>query len=105
MELHNIFVATPEQKQAFYKPFHQIVGIWLFGLWIHVQKLPERCWPDSKFVHKFASSDIIKSVVVIATVIVVHLLLRDTMKLAESHRTNVIQLKQNNISIIPHQNQ
>ena len=71
LELHNIFVATPEQKKTFYGPFHQIVGIWLIGLWIHVQKIPERCFPDSKFVHKFLSSDILKSIVVISTVLVV----------------------------------
>jgi hypothetical protein len=86
LELHNIFVATPEQKRTFYGPFHHIIGIWLVGLWVHVQKIPERCVPDSKFVHKFCSSDVLKSIVVVTTVIVVQLLLRDTMKLAENHR-------------------
>ena len=36
MELHHFLVATPEQKTVFYKPFHQIMGIWLLGLWINI---------------------------------------------------------------------
>lgn len=86
LELHNIFVATPDQKRIFYNPFHKMIGIWLFGLWIHVQKLPERCFPDSRFVHKFLSSDILKSIIVIGAIFIIQFLLRDTMKLAENHR-------------------
>jgi hypothetical protein len=36
LELHNLLVATPQQKQTFYKPFHMMLGIWIFALWLNL---------------------------------------------------------------------
>ena len=83
LELHYSFAATEEQKKVFYKSFHQILGIWLLGLWIGIQKLPEVFFPNTKFIHKFMSSDIIKSSIVIFALLTVHYLIRDAMMLSE----------------------
>lgn len=79
LELHNLLVATPEQKQVFYKPFHIMLGIWIFALWLHVQKMPERFFPETPFIQKYMSSDIIKGAVIAASIIVMNLLLKDAL--------------------------
>lgn len=83
LELHYSLAATIEQKQVFYKNFHQILAIWLLGLWIGIQKLPEVFLPNTKFIHKFLSSDIIKSSITIFTLLTIHYLIRDAMMLNE----------------------
>jgi hypothetical protein len=92
LELHYSFAATNEQKEVFYKSFHQILGIWLLGLWIGIQKLPEVFFPNTKFIHKFMSSDIIKSSIVIFALLTVHYLIRDAMMLNEHPVLHTAQL-------------
>ena len=84
LELHYSLAATHEQKQVFYHNFHQILAIWLLGLWIGIQKLPEVFLPNTNFVHKFISSDIIKSSIVIFSLLTIHYLIRDALKLTEA---------------------
>lgn len=86
MEIHHILVATSEQKAVFYKPFHTLIIFWLIGLWVSIQKIPERFLPEAQFVHKYVSSDILKGFVVVAALVCLNLLLRDTMVLAEADR-------------------
>ena len=77
LELHNLLVATPAQKQVFYKPFHFILVAWIIALWLNLQKCPERFFPETGFLHKYFSSEIIKGATVATTIIVMNLLLRD----------------------------
>ena len=86
MEIHHFLAATDDQKIVFYKPFHTLIVFWLIGLWISIQKIPERFLPETGFVHKYISSDILKGLVVVAALICLNLLLRDTMVLAETER-------------------
>jgi len=86
MEIHHFLAATPEQKAVFYKPFHTLIAFWLVGLWISIQKIPERFLPEAQFVHKYISSDILKGAVVVVALVCLNLLLRDTMVLAEADR-------------------
>ena len=62
-----------------------VIGVLLVGLWIQVQKIPERLFPESPFVHKFLSSDIIKCGVVVWALMTVHFLLKDAMVLKDNH--------------------
>lgn len=50
IEIHHLFFSTHQQKQYFYKPFHIVLLVWLIGLWINVQKLPERFLPHASFI-------------------------------------------------------
>lgn len=86
MEIHHFLAATPEQKAVFYKPFHTLIIFWLIGLWVSIQKLPERFLPEAPYVHKYMSSDILKGAVVVGALVCLNLLLRDTMVLAEADR-------------------
>ena len=52
--------------------------------------MPERFFPEVGFVHKYMSSDIIKGAVVAVTIVVVNLLLRDTMVLAQTERAKYL---------------
>ena len=70
LELHNFLVATPQQKQVFYKPFHMMLGIWIVALWLNLQKIPERFFPTSPFVQKYLSSDVLKSLAIAAAVMI-----------------------------------
>ena len=56
LELHHFLVATEEQNSNFYTPFHKLMVIWLVGLWICIQRLPERMFPNSPKIHKYLSS-------------------------------------------------
>jgi hypothetical protein len=85
LELHHFLVATDNQNKVFYQPFHIVIGILLFGLWIHIQKIPERLFPDTPLVHKFMSSDIIKCAVVVWALLSIHFLLNDAMILKDNH--------------------
>ena len=85
LELHHFLVATENQNKVFYSPFHIVVGIWLLGLWINIQKVPERLFPESPAIHKFLSSDILKSAVVVWAVLSMHFLLKDAMVLKDNH--------------------
>jgi len=64
--------------------------LWLVGLWIGIQKLPERCLPRLGWMHKYMNSTVIKSVVTIVCVFWLHFLLRDAM---------IVSLKQRNITV------
>lgn len=77
LELHNLLVATPAQKQVFYKPFHYMLAAWILALWLNLQKIPERFFPETAFIHKYLSSDIIKSAVIAVSIVVMNFLLRD----------------------------
>ena len=85
LELHHFLVATDNQNKVFYNPFHIVISIWLLGLWINIQKVPERLFPESPIVQKFFNSDIIKSAVVIWAVLSMHYLLKDAMVLKDNH--------------------
>ena len=50
---------------------------------INIQNLPERFFPESKIIQKYFSSDVLKSVIVVISIIVLNFLLRDAMHLAE----------------------
>lgn len=52
--------------------------------------MPERFFPEVSCIHKYMSSDIIKGTVVAVTIVVVNLLLRDTMVLAQTERTKYL---------------
>jgi hypothetical protein len=69
---------------------HQILALWLFGLWINMHYLPERIFKESRLVHKYFSSDIIKGMIVALTIIAVNILLRDAIKLAEADRAKYL---------------
>ena len=36
LEIHNLLVATPQQKLTFYKPFHIVLTIWIIALWLNL---------------------------------------------------------------------
>ena len=80
---------------------HQILALWLFGLWINMHYLPERIFKESKFVHKYFSSDIIKGMIVAVTIIAVNILLRDAIKLAEADRAMYLHPKHQVLAPIP----
>lgn len=52
--------------------------------------LPERIFTNSRLVHKYFSSDVIKGVIAVLTIITVNILLRDAIKLAEADRAKVL---------------
>jgi hypothetical protein len=90
MEIHHFLVATDKQNQVFYKPMHQIMALWLLGLWINMHYLPERIFTNSRWIHKYFSSDVIKGLIAVITVITVNILLRDAIKLAEADRAKYL---------------
>ena len=90
MEIHHFLAATDQQKVVFYKPMHQILALWLFGLWVNMHYLPERMFPNTKFVHKYLSSDVIKGVIALFSLISINILLRDAIKLADSDRAKYL---------------
>jgi len=55
--------------------------------------------PETSFVHKYFSSDILKGIVVMVALVCLNLLLRDTMVLAEADRSRY--LGQHNIAAPP----
>jgi hypothetical protein len=48
----------------------------LLGLWINIQKLPERFLPNAIFIQKYLSSDIIKGIIVGFSLIILNILLK-----------------------------
>lgn len=86
LELHNFLVASPQQKQVFYRPFHMMLAAWIFALWLNLQKIPERFFPNTPFIQKYLSSDVIKSITIATAVIVMNLLLRDAFMQVEVER-------------------
>ena len=82
-ELHNYIVATDSQKKIFYRPFHEILGLWIFGLWLNVQQFPERLFKHSPFVTKYFNSEVFKGVIISGTLIIMTMLLRDAIINAE----------------------
>lgn len=83
LELHHFFGASEAQNTVFYTPFHWIIIIWIFSLWIHIQKLPERFFPESRKIQLYLSSDIIKSCVAIVALMILQLKIRDALYLQQ----------------------
>lgn len=69
---------------------HHVLGFWLFGLWINIQKIPERLFPKTPFVHKYMSSDILKGVIVAICIIMLNYLLFETVKLADIEKSKFL---------------
>jgi len=65
---------------------HQILAIWLVGLWINMHYLPERVFTNNRIIHKYFSSDVIKGLIAVFTIISVNVLLRNAIKLADADR-------------------
>lgn len=78
IEANNI-VATPDQRQNFYKKIHTLVAIWLFALWIALQNVPERFVGQNGFLQKYLSSEVIKAAVLSSLVIALTFVLRDNL--------------------------
>lgn len=79
MELHHFLAATEEQNEKFYYPFQKLIGVWLFGLWLGIQKIPERFFPEWAWLHKYAHSGVVKSVFTIASLMSLHFLLKEAI--------------------------
>lgn len=71
------------------------MALWLFGLWLNVQRIPERFFPSSPMIHKYLSSDILKAILVSFSVIAISFLLRDSMEIGKSHVDQVISESKN----------
>lgn len=54
-----------------------MLGAWILALWLNIQKIPERFFPETAFIQKYLSSDVIKSATIATAIIVMNLLLRD----------------------------
>lgn len=73
------------------------MALWLFGLWLNVQKMPERFFPNSPVIHKYLSSEILKGIFVSFSVIAISFLLRDSMEIGKSHIDQVISESKNQL--------
>ena len=56
--------------------------------------LPERIFTNSRLIHKYLSSDVIKGIIAVFTIISVNILLRDAIKLADADRAKMLSSKQ-----------
>lgn len=63
-----------------------MLAIWIIALWLNLQKIPERFFPETSFVQKYLSSDVIKSIAIAMAIIVMNLLLRDAFTQSEMER-------------------
>ena len=52
--------------------------------------LPERIFTNSRLIHKYFSSDVIKGIIAVFTIISVNILVRDAIKLADSDRAKYL---------------
>lgn len=55
--------------------------VWLLALWLGLQKVPERFFPESPFVQKYLSSDVIKAAALSSSLFTLSLIFRDTLSL------------------------
>ena len=55
--------------------------MWLLALWLGLQKVPERFFPESSFVQKYLSSDVIKAAALSSSLFSLSLIFRDTLSM------------------------
>ena len=67
-----------------------MIALWLFGLWINVQKVPERFFTESPRIQKYFSSNVLKSIIVIICVIGLHFLTNEALLLSHHRPSTVI---------------
>lgn len=66
----------------FYNPFHKMIMIALFGLWIGLHKLPERFCQSSRKISMYFNSSILKTLIILGCLVWLHIMLKDTSTLA-----------------------